>query len=118
MDWTLLIGPGIVLLINGTAIAYSFGKLNEKVKNNTAKAASAIDLVLEKHKEVLKTVVEKIAEYEKILGDIKEVLKIIVKDDGIGFDPEVDAGIGHNGLKNMQRRMNEIDGSFEIKSNG
>jgi signal transduction histidine kinase len=44
-------------------------------------------------------------------------LKIIVKDDGVGFDPEVDAGIGHNGLKNMQRRMNEINGSFEIKSN-
>lgn len=43
-------------------------------------------------------------------------LIITVQDDGKGFDPAVDAGVGHNGLVNMRRRMNEIDGSLEIES--
>jgi len=44
------------------------------------------------------------------------MLEITVKDDGVGFDPAIDAGVGHNGLKNMQRRMNEINGTFDIQS--
>ena len=43
-------------------------------------------------------------------------LVISVEDDGKGFDPSVDAGVGHNGLVNMRRRMNEIDGDLEIDS--
>ena len=43
-------------------------------------------------------------------------LEITVKDDGIGFDPAINVGIGHNGLKNMQRRMDEINGTFDILS--
>ncbi len=46
----------------------------------------------------------------------EDLLEITVKDDGIGFDPQTDAGVGHNGLKNMRRRMNEINGTFTIVS--
>jgi signal transduction histidine kinase len=44
------------------------------------------------------------------------LLEIAVTDDGVGFDPAKDAGVGHNGLKNMERRMNEINGTFKIQS--
>ena len=44
----------------------------------------------------------------------KEGLKIEIKDDGKGFDTEnVDLG---NGLLNMKKRMEEIDGNFSIYS--
>ena len=44
----------------------------------------------------------------------KEGLKIEIKDDGKGFDTEnVDLG---NGLLNMKKRMEEIDGNFSINS--
>lgn len=44
----------------------------------------------------------------------KEGLKIEIKDDGKGFDTEnVDLG---NGLLNMKKRMEEIDGKFSINS--
>ncbi|MFA7174729.1 MAG: ATP-binding protein [Kiritimatiellia bacterium] len=45
-----------------------------------------------------------------------DLLEITVKDDGIGFDPEIEAGVGHNGLKNMRRRMIEINGTFDLQS--
>lgn len=41
--------------------------------------------------------------------------KIIIKDNGIGFNPETVAK--GNGLKNMQKRMKSIDGNIEIHSN-
>ncbi|MFO7936094.1 MAG: histidine kinase [Kiritimatiellia bacterium] len=43
-------------------------------------------------------------------------LVITVEDDGRGFDSSVSAGVGHDGLLNMRRRMNEINGGFELHS--
>jgi signal transduction histidine kinase/ligand-binding sensor domain-containing protein len=43
-------------------------------------------------------------------------LRIVVADDGRGFDPSASAGVGHNGLVNMRRRMAEIDGEMKVDS--
>jgi signal transduction histidine kinase/ligand-binding sensor domain-containing protein len=44
------------------------------------------------------------------------VLEVVVDDDGAGFDPSKPAGVGHDGLGNMTRRMKEADGSLTIDS--
>ena len=44
-----------------------------------------------------------------------EVLLITVADDGIGFDPGNNNGAG-NGIHNMHKRMEQVDGSFRISS--
>jgi signal transduction histidine kinase len=46
----------------------------------------------------------------------KDELIIRVEDDGKGFDATVSAGVGHNGLVNMSRRMKEINGNMVIDS--
>ena len=43
-------------------------------------------------------------------------LVIRVEDDGRGFDPSRNAGVGHNGLINMRRRMKEINGELQVVS--
>ena len=43
-------------------------------------------------------------------------LTVTVTDDGIGFDPQKRAGVGHDGLGNMARRMREAGGSVDIHS--
>jgi signal transduction histidine kinase len=43
-------------------------------------------------------------------------LTIIIRDDGIGFDKNKIKPYS-NGLTNMQKRMKELGGSFEIESN-
>ncbi|HPO37934.1 MAG TPA: histidine kinase, partial [Kiritimatiellia bacterium] len=45
-----------------------------------------------------------------------EVLEVQVEDDGVGFDPAVPAGVGHDGLGNMARRMKEAGGTLHIDS--
>jgi len=45
-----------------------------------------------------------------------EVLEVQVEDDGIGFDSAVSAGVGHDGLGNMARRMKEAGGTLHIHS--
>lgn len=47
---------------------------------------------------------------------VENRLEITVEDDGKGFDTSVSPGVGHNGLTNMRRRMNEINGIFDLKS--
>ena len=42
-------------------------------------------------------------------------LHLLIEDDGNGFDHEKINGFG-NGLANMRKRMEELDGSFDIKS--
>jgi signal transduction histidine kinase len=44
----------------------------------------------------------------------KKTISIIIKDNGIGFDVETIAA--GNGLQNMQKRMEEIDGTLQIVS--
>jgi len=46
------------------------------------------------------------------------VLKIIIRDNGTGFDPAQTASSGrrHNGLTNMQNRLAEIGGSYEVQT--
>ena len=41
--------------------------------------------------------------------------KIVIQDDGIGFDPEAAGGSGH-GLGNLRRRASRLSGSLEIDS--
>ena len=69
-------------------------------------------------KEAINNIV-KHAEAQKI--DLKidlntEGLTIKIKDDGKGID-EKQASILGNGLKNMQKRMNDIGGQFSVKDN-
>jgi len=45
-----------------------------------------------------------------------EVIEVVVEDDGVGFDTTQNAGVGHDGLGNMHRRMKEVDGSVRIVS--
>lgn len=45
-----------------------------------------------------------------------DVLEVRVEDDGVGFDVSKRAGVGHDGLGNMARRMKEAGGSVEIVS--
>jgi signal transduction histidine kinase len=48
----------------------------------------------------------------------KTFLKIELSDTGCGFDPEsIPSRAGrHNGIINMQNRMKEIDGSFDLNT--
>ncbi len=45
-----------------------------------------------------------------------EVLEVRVEDDGVGFDTGRRAGVGHDGLGNMARRMKEAGGTVELRS--
>jgi len=45
-----------------------------------------------------------------------EVLEVQVEDDGVGFDTTRPAGVGHDGLGNMARRMKEAGGTLGIQS--
>lgn len=45
-----------------------------------------------------------------------EVLEVRVEDDGAGFDVSQKAGVGHDGLANMARRMREAGGTFQVDS--
>jgi len=51
-----------------------------------------------------------------VMSITNKILEIKVTDDGVGFDTDKDAGVGHNGLKNMCKRMKEIDGSLLLES--
>jgi signal transduction histidine kinase len=43
-------------------------------------------------------------------------LGIVIADDGVGFDTAVPAAAGHDGLANMQARVDELGGSLAIDS--
>jgi signal transduction histidine kinase/ligand-binding sensor domain-containing protein len=43
-------------------------------------------------------------------------LEVCVEDDGVGFDTAKSAGVGHDGLANMARRMREAGGSIQVSS--
>ena len=45
-----------------------------------------------------------------------KVLEVRVGDDGVGFDTSRRAGVGHDGLGNMARRMKEAGGTLTITS--
>jgi signal transduction histidine kinase len=59
----------------------------------------------------------KYAEAQNIFVDVQKTdnqIKIVIKDDGKGFDQnKVEVG---NGLQNMKKRIEEIEGSFKIQS--
>jgi signal transduction histidine kinase len=57
--------------------------------------ATALDVALEHH------------------GD---AIRIVIADDGVGFDTAVPAADGHDGLANMQARAAELGGSLAIDS--
>jgi len=44
------------------------------------------------------------------------VLEVRVEDDGVGFDVSRRAGVGHDGLGNMARRMKEAGGTMDLTS--
>jgi len=44
------------------------------------------------------------------------ILEVRVEDDGVGFDTSARAGVGHDGLANMTRRMREAGGGLQIVS--
>ncbi len=48
----------------------------------------------------------------------RDKLIISVKDDGAGFPDNPDGKFFSNGLKNMQRRMHQINGKFQFVNNG
>ncbi len=43
-------------------------------------------------------------------------IRITIADDGVGFDTAVPAADGHDGLANMQARVDELGGSLTIDS--
>ncbi len=45
-----------------------------------------------------------------------DTLEVCVADDGVGFDTSKPAGVGHDGLSNMARRMREAGGSVRVES--
>ena len=45
-----------------------------------------------------------------------EILEVRVDDDGVGFNTDRGARVGHDGLGNMSRRMKEAGGSIVIRS--
>jgi signal transduction histidine kinase/ligand-binding sensor domain-containing protein len=45
-----------------------------------------------------------------------DVLEVCVEDDGVGFDTSRQAGVGHDGLSNMTRRMREAGGLVRLES--
>ncbi len=45
-----------------------------------------------------------------------ETSTLVIADDGVGFDPRIQARAGHNGLANMRARAVAIGGRFEIRS--
>ena len=45
-----------------------------------------------------------------------DTLEVVVEDDGVGFDTSRSAGVGHDGLGNMARRMREAGGGIQIVS--
>lgn len=51
----------------------------------------------------------------KVNLDIENLLKIQIYNNGQGFDPELKKGKG-NGLGNIYKRMNDIQGNFSIQS--
>jgi signal transduction histidine kinase len=44
------------------------------------------------------------------------LLEVSVEDNGVGFDASRPAGVGHDGLANMTRRMREAGGSVQVAS--
>ena len=68
---------------------------------------------------ILKEAINNVAKYSKatqmevVLEIESNTLKIIVSDNGVGFDPEIVKG---NGVVNMQKRVTELGGSFNIIS--
>ncbi len=68
---------------------------------------------------ILKEAINNVAKYSKatqvkvVLQIESNTLKIIVSDNGVGFDPTVVKG---NGIVNMQKRVAELDGSITIIS--
>lgn len=75
---------------------YNFYLIFKEAINNTAKYAQA--------KHVWINIFKK-----------NQQLYLYIKDDGIGFDKEVVKGSG-NGLFNMEKRVEELDGSMSVKS--
>jgi signal transduction histidine kinase len=49
------------------------------------------------------------------LAFVDRNLKIVVRDDGIGFDPSKTGG-KRNGLANLRRRASNVGGSADIRS--
>ncbi len=45
-----------------------------------------------------------------------DTLEVCVEDDGVGFDTSRSAGVGHDGLGNMSRRMREAGGTICLES--
>ena len=43
-------------------------------------------------------------------------VRMLVSDNGVGFDPDRQRGPSHQGLTNMRARVAEIDGTIEIQS--
>jgi NarL family two-component system sensor histidine kinase YdfH len=43
-------------------------------------------------------------------------LKLEIRDDGKGFDPEIETGVGHYGLLGMRERARLVDGTLGIES--
>lgn len=57
------------------------------------------------------------AQQVKIIMTLEgDFLIVRVEDDGVGFDVSEQVGVGHDGLKNLQRRMREINGELKITS--
>ena len=55
------------------------------------------------------------AEHVLITFDVKQELRIIIKDNGCGFEANHNKPFS-NGLVNMRKRMKDLGGSFEIKN--
>lgn len=89
--------------------------VDEKVLSLTLSSEKRRDFYL-----IFKEVINNIAKYAKATDVVIELnkpdgqLQLIVKDNGIGFQPEL-ANNG-NGLRNMQQRTDRQGGHFEVKS--
>lgn len=45
-----------------------------------------------------------------------EVVRLIISDNGVGFDPVRPRGVGHQGLVNMRARASSVGGRLEVRS--
>jgi len=51
-----------------------------------------------------------------IIHRTEEGLTLAVQDDGRGFSPDVQAGPGHQGIRNMRQRVDQLGGKFMVVS--
>ena len=113
-DMTKAVLKTLQPVVNDSRLAVRFNVSRARLSDNTAHTLLRIIREL-----VINAIRHGNASSVKVAGTIDNgQLLCSVSDDGCGFDPDTAPGVlqGHFGLQGIQERVNEIGGTFEIKS--